>query len=222
MQGIIRIAIDGPAGAGKSTIAKALASKLGIDYIDTGAMYRALAVKILCAGVDLGDAEGMDALLQGTDVSYDRGRVFLDGSDVSSIIRLAAVTKMSSDCSALPAVREKLVALQQAMARRKSMVMDGRDICSKVLPDAEFKFFLTASSDVRAARRVKELEEKGEHPDFESIKAAIELRDYQDTHREHSPLVKTEDAIEVDSSNLGIDSVVELFMSHINKRKEDV
>ena len=158
---IYRIAIDGPAGAGKSTIAKCLAKELGIDYIDTGAMYRAIALKLFRTGTDYNDPEALAQLLATTDVDYAGGVVYLDGEDVNGLIRTQEVSELASASSAVQAVRDKLVALQQAMGERKSLVMDGRDIGTYVLPDAELKIYLTASVEERATRRLKELEEKG-------------------------------------------------------------
>ena len=215
MDEIIRIAIDGPAGAGKSTVAKSIANRLGIDYVDTGAMYRALGLKILCTGIDMHDPEDLRRLLETTEIDYAAGHTYLDGTDVSGLIRLPAISKMASDCSAIGEVRTHLVAVQQALGHRKSIIMDGRDICFAVLPDAQYKFYLTASSDVRAMRRVKELEEKGEPCNFEEIKASIEYRDYQDSHRECSPLIKTEDAVEIDSSNMNLEETIDKFLSYI-------
>ena len=214
---IIRIALDGPAGAGKSTIAKRLARDLGIDYIDTGAMYRALALKILRTGTDPQDAEALGKLLADTDVNYAGGSVFLDGENVDGLIRTQEVSEMASVSSAVQAVRDKLVALQQAMGKRKSLVMDGRDIGSKVLPDAEVKFYVTASSRVRAERRAIDMELAGEPCDVDQIQREIEARDYRDMHRQNSPLVKVADAIEIDTSDETLEESLAEAMGYINK-----
>jgi cytidylate kinase len=211
----IRIAVDGPSGAGKSTLAKRIAEALDIDYIDTGAMYRAIAYKILQNGVDIERTEALSALLAETDVDFDRGRVLLDGADISDEIRTAEVTSMASKSSALPQVREKLVALQRGMGAAKSVVMDGRDIGSNVLPDAEFKFYMTASAEERARRRCSEMRAKAPETDFAEVLAAIRERDYNDTHRAVNPLVKTEDAIEIDTDEIGIDEVTSRMLSII-------
>ena len=150
---IFQIAIDGPSGAGKSTIAKRVAAELAIDYIDTGAMYRAIALKLIRTDTDYNDAQALAAMLEATDVDLDGSRVLLDGEDVAGMIRTPEVSAMASESSAVLAVREKLVALQKAMAKKKSLVMDGRDIGTNVIPDAEYKIFLTASPLVRARRR---------------------------------------------------------------------
>lgn len=211
----IRIAIDGPAGAGKSTIAKRLAKELGIDYIDTGAMYRAIALKLIRMDVDYRDAKALAQLLSGTDVDFREGHVLLDGEIVDAEIRTPAVSQLASDSSKVLAIREKLVALQRAMGSKKSVVMDGRDIGTNVLTDAEYKFYLTASSGVRAARRALEMQEKGELPDLRAVEADIIARDLQDSTREHNPLSKAADAVEIDSSSMGIQDVVDVILGYI-------
>ena len=212
-----RIAIDGPSGAGKSTMAKLLAQQLGIDYIDTGAMYRALALKILKEGIDYTDEPVLLDLLKRTDVDYYDGKVFLDGKDVSSFIRTQEVSDMASKSSAVPAVREKLGDLQIAIAKKRSQIMDGRDIGTHIIPDAEYKFFLTASSRIRAYRRMFELREKGIECDLDKTEQEIIERDYRDSHRDSYPLKKAEDAIEIDTSDLTINQVVEKMRGFINE-----
>ncbi len=211
----IRIAIDGPAGAGKSTIAKRLAKELGIDYIDTGAMYRAIALKLIRMDVDYRDAKALAQLLSKTDVDFRDGHVLLDCEIVDADIRTPAVSQLASDSSKVLAIREKLVALQRSMGSKKSLVMDGRDIGTNVLTDAEFKFYLTASSGVRAARRALEMQEKGELPDLRAVEADIIARDLQDSTREHNPLSKAVDAVEIDSSSMGIQDVVDVILGYI-------
>ncbi len=213
---IVRIAMDGPAGAGKSTIAKRVARELGIDYIDTGAMYRAFALKILRTGTDLKDADALAALLKGTDVDYAGGSIFLDGENVDGLIRTREVSEMASVSSAVQAVRDKLVAAQQAMGKRKSLVMDGRDIGSKVFPDAELKFYITASSRVRAERRAIDMELAGQPCDVDQIQKEIEARDYRDMHRASSPLVKVQDAIEIDTTDETLEESLARVMGYIN------
>lgn len=215
----IRIAIDGPAGAGKSTMAKRLALALGIDYIDTGAMYRAIALKLVREGVDYRDEPALKELLSRTDVDFEEGHVLLDGEVVDAKIRTPEVSKMASDSSAILTIREKLVALQRAMGEKKSLVMDGRDIGTNVLKDAEYKFYLTATPAVRALRRAKEMEAKGDIVDLAQVEADIVARDLQDSTREHNPLRKADDAIEIDSSFMEIAEVVEMMMNRI---KEEV
>jgi len=202
-----RIAIDGPSGAGKSTVAKAVAKELNIEYIDTGAMYRALGLKILREGIPMEDCPQMRKLLEETEIDFCQGRITLDGEDVSGLIRTPEVSMAASDCSAFAFVREKLVASQQKMGASKSVIMDGRDICTVVFPDAEFKYYITATDEERARRRYKELIEKGEETTFEDTLAAIRERDYNDSHRAASPLRKAEDAEEIDTTDMTIAEV---------------
>ena len=212
------VAIDGPAGAGKSTIAKALARRIGADYIDTGAMYRAVALQLIRTGTDYNDPEALQAMLDAMDVDFSEGRTILNGEDVSGLIRTPEISAVASPSSGVPAVRYKLTALQQAMGQRKSIVMDGRDIGTVVFPDADLKFFLTASADERARRRTEEMRAKGEEADFETIRADIIQRDYQDSHRDFRPLQKAADAVEIDSTDMSIDEVVETMMAFIEAR----
>lgn len=213
--GILRIAVDGPAGAGKSTIAKLVAAKLGIDYIDTGAMYRAIALKLFRTGTDYNDPEALAALLDDTDVDFTGGSIYLDGENVDGLIRTQEVSEMASASSAVQAVRDKLVALQQAMGKRKSLIMDGRDIASKVFPDAELKFYVTASSQVRAERRAADMAAIGQPCDVDQIREEIEARDYRDMHRANSPLVKVDDAIVIDTSHSTLEESLEEVMGYI-------
>ncbi len=217
----MNIAIDGPAGAGKSTIAKKIAARLGYIYVDTGAMYRAMALYIVRLGIDPKDAEAISANCNNADISieYEDGVqvVLLNGENVNQYLRTEEVGFMASTTSANPDVRKKLVALQQKLAASTDVVMDGRDICSVVLPNAQVKVYLTASSGVRAKRRYDELMLKGEQCDLAKIEEDIIARDYQDMHREHSPLKKTEDATEIDSSYMTIDEVVDAIIEMKNK-----
>ncbi len=216
---ILRIAIDGPSGAGKSTIAKIVAEKMGIDYIDTGAMYRAIGLKMLSEGVsqDEDAEEARKEVLARTDIDFDSGVVTLDGEDVSGKIRTPEISIAASDYSRFPEVREKLVAIQREIGHRKSVVMDGRDIGTNVFTDAQYKFFLTATPEERARRRVKELIEKGQDVDYEATLEDIKKRDYNDTHRKLNPLKKADDAIEVDTTDMTIDEVVEAILGEIRK-----
>ena len=212
------VAIDGPAGAGKSTIAKLLAQRIGADYIDTGAMYRAVALQLVRTGTDYNDPDALQAMLDAMDVDFSEGHTILNGEDVSGLIRTPEISAVASPSSGVPAIRYKLTALQQAMGKRKSIVMDGRDIGTVVFPDADFKFYLTASADERARRRTAEMRAKGEEADFETIRADIIQRDYQDSHREFRPLRKAEGAVEIDSTAMSIESVVETMMAFIEAR----
>ena len=211
----ITIAIDGPSGAGKSTIAKLVAKKLDLDYIDTGAMYRALGYKMLEEGVPMVEDDRLADLLEHTDIDFSKGKTMLDGKDVSGLIRNDVISKQASDVSAFGSVRKKMVQLQQAMGHSKNVIMDGRDICSVVLKDAPYKFFLTASEDVRADRRYNEMLEKGQDVTYEKVLEDIKQRDYNDSHRAVTPLKQAEDAVLIDSSNMTIDEVVAKICSYI-------
>lgn len=215
MSNKIRIAIDGPSGAGKSTIAKVVAKKLGIDYIDTGAMYRAIGYKLLQNQVALEDTAAVKALLERTEIDFTAGDIVLDGTVVNDRIRTPEVSKMASDCSALQEVREKLVVLQRKMGQVKSVVMDGRDIGTNVLTDAEYKFFMTASSAERAQRRWLELQEKGVAADLAQVEADIIQRDHNDSTRKLNPLKKADDAIELDTTGMTIDDVTNKILEVI-------
>ena len=211
------VAIDGPAGAGKSTIAKQIARKLGYIYVDTGAMYRAMAYYLIQNQVDAADQEAIAAACQHADISicYQDGEqvVLLNGENVNAYLRTEAVGNMASVSSVVPEVRKKLVELQQKLARETDVVMDGRDIGTVVLPNADVKVYLTASTHTRAMRRFLELQEKGQVADLEKIEADIADRDYRDMHRETSPLRQAEDAVLVDSSEMTIEQVVERILS---------
>ena len=211
------IAIDGPAGAGKSTIAKAVAKKLNYIYVDTGAMYRAMALYLLRAGVDAEDEKAISESCKKADITirYENGeqQVYLNGENVTGLLRTEEVGNMASATSKQPVVREKLVELQKNLAASSDCIMDGRDIGTCVLPNAQVKVYLTASSMVRAKRRYDELTAKGETCDLEKIKADIEERDYRDMHREHSPLKQAEDAVLVDSSDMTIEEVIEHILA---------
>ena len=210
------VAIDGPAGAGKSTIAKAVAKEMGFIYVDTGAMYRSIALYLIRKGVGINDNEGFEKYCSEANVSieYDNGTqiVLLNGENVNGLIRTQEVGNMASASSTNGKVRAQLLELQRKLARENDVVMDGRDIGTVVLPDAYLKVFLTASSRVRAERRYKELIEKGESCDIDEIEKDIIARDEQDMNREVSPLKQADDAVLVDTSDLTIDQVVERIM----------
>ena len=211
------IAIDGPAGAGKSTIAKLVAKELGFIYVDTGAMYRGLAVHFLKKGIVPEEVEKIEAACEDAKVElgYENGvqQVYLTGENITSQLREEAVGNMASVSSAVPAVRAKLLDLQRNLAKEKDVVMDGRDIGTNVLPNADVKVYLTASVECRAMRRFKELEEKGEACDFEQIRQDIQERDERDMTREIAPLKQAEDATLIDSSEMGIDDVVKAIIA---------
>lgn len=206
---VINIAIDGPSGAGKSSLAKQLAKELGYLYVDTGAMYRSIGLYVVRQGVDPRDTEGVTALLPRIQLTIrlmdGTQHVFLNGEDVSTAIRAEEIGMAASAVSAIPAVRQFLLETQRNLARENNVLMDGRDIGTVILPDAQVKIFLTASDTARAERRYKELVEKGEETDFETVLADIRRRDYQDTHRETAPLKQAADAVLVDTSDLNLE-----------------
>lgn len=211
------IAIDGPAGAGKSTVAQKVAKELSFVYVDTGAMYRAMALYLLRKGVNREEPDEIGEACQNAEISieYQNGEqiVLLDGENVNAHLRTEEVSAMASVSSAVPRVREKLLDLQRKLARTMSVVMDGRDIGTTILPDADVKIYLTASSLTRARRRYLEYQEKGEACDLAEIQKTIEERDQRDMTREISPLCQAEDAVLVDSSELTIDETVEQILS---------
>jgi cytidylate kinase len=210
-----QIAIDGPSGAGKSSVAKKLAARLNIDYIDTGAMYRAIAYKMLREGIGVEDRDALKAMLENTNIDFSRGETILDGEVISGKIRTPEISKLASDASALPEVREKLVSLQRAMGEAKSVVMDGRDIGTVVFPKAKYKFFLTATVKERAKRRWLELREKGLDVELDDVEADIIQRDHNDSTRELNPLRKAEDAIEIDTTAMNLEQVTQHILSYI-------
>ena len=215
------VAIDGPAGAGKSTIAKLLARELNFIYVDTGAMYRAIALHLLRKGVKIEDRDRFAAECRDADVTirYEDGvqQVILNGENVSGLIRTEEVGNMASASSVDGEVRAKLLDLQRNLAKENDVVMDGRDIGTNILPNADAKFYLTASVEERANRRFKELTEKGVACDPETIKADIRERDERDMNREIAPLKQAEDAVLVDSSDMGIEEVLECMLQTIHK-----
>ena len=210
------IAIDGPAGAGKSTVAKAVAKALDAMYLDTGAMYRAFGLAMLRAGVDIHDAEAVKAQVNAVDIDVDYvdggQRIYLAGEDITDAIRTPEVSEAASAISAVAEVRARMVALQQQIAAGHNVIMDGRDIGTVVLPNATLKVYLTASAQERARRRCRELEEKGMPQPFEQVLSEIEARDYRDTHREASPLTVAEDAVTLDTSDLDLEQSVQALM----------
>ncbi len=216
----VNIAIDGPAGAGKSTIAKRVAKEKGYIYVDTGAMYRAMALYMLRENVPLEDAAAIAEKCTGADISiryeYGEQHVFLNGEDVNGLIRTEEVSQTASKTSAVREVRERLVALQQELAKKENVVMDGRDIGTKVLPGADLKIFLTASAAVRAKRRYDELTAKGVSCSLSEIEEEIRERDERDMTRSESPLVQAEDAVLVDTSELSVDEVAEKILGMIS------
>ena len=216
------IAIDGPAGAGKSTIAKEAGRRLGFIYVDTGAMYRAMALYLLRLGLDPKDQQAVEEACKGAQITltYEEGlqQVYLNGENVSGLIRTEEVGNMASATSVYMAVRRKLVQLQQELAARENVIMDGRDIGTCVLPEAPVKIYLTASVEVRARRRFNELREKGVSCEIDEIEADIIARDRQDMNREHSPLRQAEDAAHIDSSYMTIEEVIQAIINEAEKK----
>lgn len=214
------IAIDGPSGAGKSTIARELSKRLNFIYVDTGAMYRAIALYFLVKNIDISDEKLVSLYLNKIDINIKYENkiqiVLLNGEDVSGKIRTEQIGKMASAISIFADVRQKLLDLQRNLARKNNVVMDGRDIASYVLPNADLKIYLTASTEERASRRYLELKEKGIEVSLDEVKKDIETRDYRDMHRDIAPLKQVEDAILIDSSKLGIEEVVEKIMNLVN------
>lgn len=220
------IAIDGPAGAGKSTIARAAASKLGFIYVDTGALYRSIGLYCLNNNIETTDRTEVERILPDISVQlkYLDGvqRVILNDNDVSEEIRKPECSMAASNVSAIPVVREFLFELQRKMARENDVIMDGRDIGTVILPDAEVKIFLTASPEERANRRFKELIEKGNNPDYDELLKEINQRDYNDMHRETAPLKQADDAILFDTTTLGKDEVVDELLKIISEKLGDI
>ncbi|MCI6360929.1 MAG: (d)CMP kinase [Eubacterium coprostanoligenes] len=218
---MINVAIDGPAGAGKSTIAKAAAKELGFIYVDTGALYRAVAYNAVKNGV-IDDEQGIISMLDDTKVElkYVEGvqSVYLNGEDVSGFIRTPEISMGASKVSAIPQVREFLLNLQREIAKTNNVIMDGRDIATVVLPDAEVKIFLFASPECRAERRYKELVEKGENVSFDDVLKDVNQRDYQDSHREIAPLKPSEESIMADTSELTLQESIDLIVNTIKER----
>lgn len=212
---IVRIAIDGPSGAGKSTIAKRASAEMGIEYVDTGAMYRAIAYKINVSSISVEDEIAVEKMLAQTEIDFADGNIILDGRIINDEIRTHEISSMASRCSALGPVRRKLVELQKHMAQKKSVIMDGRDIGTNVIPDAEYKFFITASPEERAGRRFAELSQKGQAITYERVLADIIERDYKDTTRELNPLKKADDAREIDTTGMSIEDVTNIIIEEV-------
>lgn len=211
---MIRIAIDGPGGTGKSSIARAVAERLGLEYIDTGAMYRSIGLKALREGVSSSDIEAVEKMLDNTSIDFKDNHMYLDGEDVSGLIRTNEISMAASDFSKLPCVRAKADALSKHLAATKNVIMEGRDIGTIVIPDAEVKIFMTAAPEVRAKRRFLQLQEQGKPADYDQIFEEIQQRDYQDSHRDYHPLKQADDAVLLDTSNMtkeeNIEAVIDL------------
>ncbi len=222
---MISVAIDGPAGAGKSSISRLAAKRLGFIYVDTGALYRAVGLKFSLSGADTSLDCDIDGILAETevDIRFKEGeqRVYLDGRDVSDEIRTPTASMMASAVSARPQVRAFLLEMQRKLARENNVVMDGRDIGTVVLPNAEVKIYLTASAEVRAERRLKELKEKGENVTFKEVYDDMVKRDYDDMHREIAPLKQAEDAVLADTTDCNLEESVELILKIVNEKRAE-
>ena len=212
------VTVDGPAGSGKSTIAKIIAKKYGFTYLDTGAMYRMIALYALENSIYLQDSKAIETMLKNTKLDIVGNQFFLNGKDVSDEIRTPRVSAIVSPVSAIKEVRVKLVDLQREISKGKSVILDGRDIGTVVFPSGDVKIYLVASPEERAKRRLKEYEEKGVEADYESVLASIKERDFIDSTRKESPLKKAEDAHEIDSSTMSIDEVVEVISKYIDEK----
>ena len=222
-QKIYSVAVDGPSGAGKSTLAKAAAAKLGIVYVDTGAIYRSIGYYVYCKGIDPKDAPAVIAILPELDIQMRYGedgvqRMILNGEDVSTQIRLPEMSMYASAVSAIPEVRTFLLEMQRQIARTTSVIMDGRDIGTVVLPNAEVKIFLTAAAEVRAQRRMKELEQRGTPQPFEEVLQQIVERDWADSHREAAPLKQADDAVLLDTGMLNFEESLAALLNIIREK----
>lgn len=215
---MLRVAIDGPGGTGKSTIAKAVAARFGLEYIDTGAMYRALGLKALRNGVPAEDEAAVRHMLDGTEIDFAGGKTMLDGEDVSGLIRTNEISMAASNISKLAIVRAKVDEVSRFLASTKDVVMEGRDIGATVIPDAEVKIFMTAAPEVRAKRRYDQLKEAGREADYDKIFEEIQQRDYQDSHREVSPLRQAEDAVYLDTSDMDIEQNIDAVSDIITEK----
>ena len=220
---IIRVAIDGPSGAGKSTLARAAAGKLGYLYVDTGAIYRTVGCYVRARGLDPGDGEAVTAALPQVSIEMTHGddglqHMLLNGEDVTQAIRLPEISRYASAVSAHPGVRAFLLEMQRKLARERSVIMDGRDIGTVVLPDAEVKIFLTASPEARARRRCLELEQRGTHQPYETVLREIQERDWNDTHRDTAPLRQAEDAVLLDTTELDFQASEAALLRLIRER----
>ena len=215
---MLRVAIDGPGGTGKSTIAKAIADRFGLEYIDTGAMYRSMGLKALRTGISPADEEAVAEMLKDTTLDFRDNHMYLDDEDVSGLIRTNEISMAASDISKLPCVRAKADELSKYLAATRDVVMEGRDITTVVIPDAEVKIFMTAAAEIRAERRYKQLLDAGKEADYDQILEEIQKRDYQDSHRSLNPLRQAEDAEFLDTSDLSQEEVIEAVSSIITAR----
>ncbi len=216
----IIIAIDGPAGAGKSTISKLVATKLGINYIDTGAMYRALTLKCIENNIHTENETDVVAMSNQSDINFENNTIYLDGKDVSALIRSQIINNNVSSVAKIKDVRLKMVEIQRMLGSDKDVILDGRDVGTHIFPNTKFKFFLNASPEERGKRRYEEMVSKGENVVLEDIIEDVKRRDSIDSKREFAPLIKADDAIEIDSTNMSIQEVVDCIVSIVNKNRQ--
>jgi len=215
---MLRVAIDGPGGTGKSTIAKAVAVRLGLEYIDTGAMYRAMGLKSIRLGIHPDDTVAVEKMLADTTIDFNDNHMYLDGEDVSGLIRTNEVSMAASDISKLPCVRAKADALSHHLASTRDVIMEGRDIGTIVIPDAEVKIFMTAAPEIRAKRRYLQLIDAGKTADYDEIFEEIQKRDYQDSHRDYHPLKQADDALYLDTSDMSMEENIEAIIQIIQNK----
>lgn len=217
---MLRVAIDGPGGTGKSTIAKAVAARFGLEYIDTGAMYRSIALKAVRGGVSADDEAAVEAMLKETTIDFSDNHVYLDGEDVGGLIRTNEISMAASNFSKLPCVRAKVDEVSKHLAATRNVVMEGRDIGTVVIPDAEVKIFMTAAPEIRAKRRYDQLVEAGKPADYDEIFEDIQKRDYQDTHRALNPLKQADDAVFLDTSDMTIEENIDAIADFIKAAQD--
>ena len=215
---MLRVAIDGPGGTGKSTIAKAIAADFGLEYIDTGAMYRAIALKSIREGVAADDVPAVENMLASTVIDFAGGVTYLDGEDVGGLIRTNEISMAASEISKLACVRAKVDEVSKHLAATKNVVMEGRDIGTIVIPDAEVKIFMTAAPEIRARRRYNQLLDAGKEADYDQIFEEIKARDYQDSHRSLNPLKQADDAVYLDTSHMSLEENIKTIADIINEK----
>ncbi len=213
----IIVAIDGPSGSGKSTIAKKVAQELGIEYLDTGAMYRGLALKVRDSKIDISDESSLSTLMDSTNISFNDGKILVDGKDVSGSIRTDEISQLASKISAIQIVRDYLVNMQREIGRSISLVADGRDTCTNVFKEADVKFFMTADVETRAKRRYEDLKVNNDKITYEEVLNQIKDRDYRDTNRDINPLCKAEDSIVIDNTNMSVDETLNKVIGKVKE-----
>ena len=219
MKKTLQVAIDGPSGAGKSTVAKGISKKMQLEYVDTGAMYRALAYKFIKNNYEnYNDTEDLLSILNNTNIDFSNGRLFLDGDDISELIREEKIGMLASKISAIQEIREYMVNLQRRIASNHDVIMDGRDVGTVILKDSDFKYYLTATLDERTKRRYVQLKESGQFVEYADVMEMLQKRDYDDMNRIHSPLMKALNSVEVDCTSLTEEETIDLIIENIRER----